>query len=87
LDVVLAPGDELEHWYMKLWREWIDRQRREGITDKDLSGIPLRYKGNPDNLPDTLDLQLGVLRTTGFEQVDCYYKYGVFAIFGGRKPK
>lgn len=87
LDVVLAPGDELEQWYMRLWWEWIDRQRKDGVTEKDLYDIPLRYKDNPDNLPDTIDLQLHALRTIGFKQVDCYFKYGVFAIFGGRKPK
>jgi len=87
LDVVLAPDDDLERWYMKLWKEWIDRQRKQGITDKELSDIPLKYKNNPDNRPDTLDVQLAMLSEIGFEQVDCYYKYGAFAVFGGRKPE
>ncbi|UCF31419.1 MAG: class I SAM-dependent methyltransferase [bacterium] len=86
LDVVLAPDDELESWYMELWRAWVDRQRREGVTDRDFSDITRRYQDNPDNVPDTLDFQLDALRRVGFRQVDCYYKYGVFVIFGGRKP-
>ncbi|NOY65253.1 MAG: class I SAM-dependent methyltransferase, partial [Nitrospirae bacterium] len=33
----------------------------------------------------TLEAQLDALRETGFKEVDCYYKYGVFAIYGGRR--
>jgi tRNA (cmo5U34)-methyltransferase len=29
--------------------------------------------------------QLTSLEEIGFKEVDCYYKYGVFAIFGGRR--
>lgn len=85
LDVVLAPGDELEAWYMELWNDWVERQRLSGVTDRDFSDIVRRYKENPDNVPDTLDFQLDCLRRAGFQRVDCYYKFGVFVIFGGRK--
>lgn len=47
--------------------------------------LPEQYKNNPDNHPDTLNIQLNALKSVGFQQVDCYYKYGIFAIFGGEK--
>lgn len=86
IDVVLAPTEELEDWYMQVWEEWIVRRKAEGKTDRDFTDIIRRYKENADNIPDTLSFQLNALEKIGFAQVDCFYKHGVFVIFGGRKP-
>ena len=51
-----------------------------------LLGIPDQYKENPDNIPDTLESQLHALTAIGFQDVDCHFKYGIFSLFGGRKP-
>lgn len=85
IDVVLAPTQELEDWYMRVWEEWILGRRAEGKTDRDFTDIVRRYKQNPDNVPDTLSFQLETLERVGYGQVDCFYKHGVFVIFGGRK--
>jgi tRNA (cmo5U34)-methyltransferase len=83
-DVVLPRSAELEKLYLSLWRQWItgnpEKEKRE-----ELITIPEQYKGNPDNMPDTLESQLDVLEKIGFKEVDCYYKYGIFCLFGGRK--
>ena len=81
IDVVLAPSEGLEDWYMDNWRDWLD-ERGEGL------GIDIvsRYKDNRDNRPGTLEAQLLYLKRAGFSDVDCYYKNGIFAVFGGRKP-
>jgi len=83
-DVVLPPSEELEKWYLSFWREWIkthpSKERREQLL-----GIPDQYKGNIDNIPDTLGSQLEVLKDVGFCSVDCFYKYGIFSLFGGSK--
>jgi tRNA (cmo5U34)-methyltransferase len=50
-----------------------------------LIGIPDQYKGNPDNMPDTLEAQLEMLKQIGFNNVDCYHKYGIFSLFGGNR--
>jgi tRNA (cmo5U34)-methyltransferase len=83
-DVVLSPSEELEKWYLSLWRQWInenpDKERREKLL-----GIPGRYKENSDNIPDTLESQLEALKVLGFKNVDCYFKYGIFSVFSGSK--
>ncbi len=85
LDTVKAPTPELEGWYRIFWSEWIrENQTKLDITER-FDHIPEQYKNNPDNHPDTIDEQLDALKSVGFGQVDCYYKYGIFAIFGGRK--
>lgn len=86
IDVVLAPDDALEEWYLTLWQEWItEKKASAGITGDVYDDTMRRYKDNRDNKPDRLDFQLDALRHAGFESVDCYYKYGIFSIFGGKK--
>lgn len=86
IDVVLAPTGALEHWYLSLWREWInERKTLLGIEGDYFDDVIRRYKDCTDNQPDTLDSQLNALKAVGFREVDCYYKYGVFAVFGGCK--
>jgi tRNA (cmo5U34)-methyltransferase len=84
LDVVLAPYQDLEDWYLSLWREWI-QANVDDVRKSELLPIPQQYKDNPDNFPDTLSSQLGALRAIGFKNVDCFYKYGIFTMFGGQR--
>ena len=83
-DVVLSPTDDLGKWYLSLWREWIDAHTANSQKASSLT-VPRRYKDNPDNIPDPLLPQLQALKKIGFRNVDCYYKYGIFAMFGGSK--
>ena len=85
-DVVLPPSEKLEEWYLSCWREWI-HAHPSWETRERLLGIPDRYKGNADNMPDTLGSQLKILTNVGFDNVDCFYKYGIFALFGGSREK
>jgi hypothetical protein len=36
------------------------------------------------NKPDTLSNQLKSLEEAGFLDVDCYFKNGIFVVFGGK---
>lgn len=85
IETVKAPTDELESWYRVLWSEWICENQIKLDTKKSFEYLPEQYKDNPDNNPDKLRIQLDILESVGFSQVDCYYKYGIFSIYGGRK--
>ena len=86
IDVVLSPDENLEKWYLLLWKEWIDeRKKSSGIEGDHFDDIIDRYKNNKDNKPDTLKDQLKALKDIGFHDVDCSYKYGIFTMYGGRK--
>jgi tRNA (cmo5U34)-methyltransferase len=85
IETVKAPTDELEIWYRVLWSEWIRENQIKLDTKKSFEYLPEQYKDNPDNNPDELLIQLDILESVGFSQVDCYYKYGIFSIYGGRK--
>lgn len=82
IDTVLSPTDRLEEWYLRLWLDWIEK---EGTVTEEFASIPKHYKENPGNTPDQLAEQLEVLRDVGFVDVDCFFKYGIFTVFGGRK--
>ena len=45
----------------------------------------LNILNSPENQSSGLVEQLHVLTEIGFNDVDCFYKYGVFAIIGGTK--
>ena len=84
IDVVLAPSEKLEQWYLSLWRDWIDERTRSlGLDGEQFESVIDGYKDNKDNKPDTLKDQLEALGAVGFSDVDCYSKYGIFTMFGG----
>jgi tRNA (cmo5U34)-methyltransferase len=84
IDVVLSPTEDLENYYLTLWQEWIDAHAADS-QKATLLPVPKQYKDNSDNTPDPLLPQLQALERIGFKNVDCYYKYGIFAMFGGTK--
>ena len=83
MDMVLPNTDHLEEWYLRLWKEWI--QERESGFGETFQHIPQQYQDNPDNHPDTMEHQLNILLQSGFKNVDCHYKYGIFAVFSGER--
>jgi len=87
IDGVLPPTVTLEEWYIELWREWISEKGRELGRELNFDEFIFGHhqeKRHHDAL-DTLDDQLGAMRDIGFSDVDCIYKYGIFAIFCGKK--
>ena len=84
-DVIAPMSDWIESWYLRLWREWID-QYPDKTASAGMDVIPEKYKESPDDFPDTLETHLDILKETGFKNVDCFLKYGIFALFGGFKP-
>ncbi|MBI5827226.1 MAG: class I SAM-dependent methyltransferase [Deltaproteobacteria bacterium] len=84
IDVVLSPSEGLEEWYLLLWKEWIVERQEALNSREDFTDVPDRYK-NKDNKPDILEDQLSALKSIGFKEVDCFYKYGIFSVYGGRR--
>lgn len=87
IDVVLPPSEELEEWYFAIWKDWMGYMTdRFNVKDNIPEDIIKRYKDPlSTNKPDTLGNQLKALEKAGFKDVDCYYKNGIFAVFGGKK--
>lgn len=86
-DPVLPPSQELEQFELMMWKDWILNYEAaiSPRRDKSLDYIPSQYKSNKDNVPSSLNSQLEMLRNAGFIDVNLFYKYGLFCLFGGRK--
>ena len=83
-DVVAPLSAKIENWYLRLWREWID-QFPDKAASEGMEVIPEKYKESPDDFPDSIETHLDILKEAGFLDVDCFFKYGIFALFGGFK--
>ena len=79
-DDVLAPSTRLHAEYHA---EWLRQAGALGATADELAAAEDRQKH--DRLAPLLD-QLRWLNDAGFADVDCYYKYLTFSVFGGRRP-
>jgi len=79
-DVVLASSEQTQLVYLEKWKSFMARSiSREEIETE---WIP-RY--NNEDLPTTLSFHLEALQKSGFREVDVYWKYYNFAVFGGLK--
>lgn len=86
IDTVLPPSERSEAWQFMMWRDWINETLEEmGKETGRHDNLPAEYKRKPENKPSDLFRQIDLLRANGFRDVDCYYKYGVFALYGGTK--
>lgn len=50
-----------------------------------IEDVPFGYKMKVENKPSNLFDQIEMLNKIGFRDVDCFYKYGIFLVFGGTK--
>lgn len=88
IDVVLPESIKSEEWQFNLWRDWVYENASSNDNKQEFERhltIPDIYKNKSENKPSSLIDQLTCLRKVGFRDVDCFYKYGIFSLFGGTK--
>jgi tRNA (cmo5U34)-methyltransferase len=88
IDLVLPPSERSEKYQLRMWIDWMNQTLKSiGCTDEigKHDELPDKYKANVENQPSGLFEQLEALRKCGFRDVDCFYKYSIFAVFGGIK--
>jgi tRNA (cmo5U34)-methyltransferase len=85
IDVVESNFENYNNWYFDLWKEGIINRQKSLNNDKSFEQVPEEARKKPENHYDTLEVQLDVLKAIGFSAVECHYKCGVFAIYGGKK--
>jgi tRNA (cmo5U34)-methyltransferase len=79
-DEVKGPTPAMDQFY---WDEWVREITARGVDPVEITGARERMS---HDIPATLDAHLVWLRDAGFADVDCYYKYLGFTVFGGVKP-
>lgn len=84
-DQTLGATPELEERYRE---DLIRRVREIGIGEQVLDHFIERTRESGSHTFEApLTAQLSWLAGAGFEAVDCFYKRGRFAVYGGRKPE
>jgi tRNA (cmo5U34)-methyltransferase len=80
-DQVAGPTAAATRRYLDLWRR---HARAAGATEGQLAAAAERMQADR---PSPLADQLAWLNEAGFEDVDCWYKWGMFAVFAGYRPR
>lgn len=75
----MSPYPKTEALFSRLWKEEV---AQSGIEREELEKA---YERQEFDDPSTLGEQLSWLRQAGFAQVDCVYRYYVFAAIYARK--
>jgi tRNA (cmo5U34)-methyltransferase len=90
IDAVAPVSERSAEWQLRMWKDWISETvNRSAVENKEQKIIELHNiadNKNKDDMPSGLEDQIAEMRKIGFSDVDCYYKYGCFALFGGTKP-
>ena len=87
VDVALNDEPAYTEWYYRLWREWIVDHERTLSAEQSYAHVPEEARAKPENHYDPLQAQLEALHSAGYERIDCHYRYGPFAVYGGRRPE
>jgi tRNA (cmo5U34)-methyltransferase len=88
IDTVHPSSAHSEEIQFELWRNWMNETLEKNGKQSDIGkydNIPSVYKNNLEDRPSGLWDQLKTLSKCGFRDVDCFYKYSIFAVFGGTK--
>ncbi|MCX6339152.1 MAG: class I SAM-dependent methyltransferase [Candidatus Aureabacteria bacterium] len=87
-DVVLPTSGISEKIQFQMWVDWMNEAlQRNNLGDEvgKFNGLPNIYKSKEENKPSDLFDQLNLLTKAGFKNADCFFKYSIFALFGGTK--
>jgi tRNA (cmo5U34)-methyltransferase len=87
-DVVLPTSEISEKIQFQMWVDWMNETLQKNNLDTELSkfdDLPNIYKAKEENKPSDLFDQLDLLTKAGYKDVDCFFKYSIFALFGGKK--
>lgn len=87
-DVVLPTSGISEKIQFQMWVDWMNETLQKNNLSNEVgkfNDLPNVYKAKEENKPSDLFDQLNLLTKAGYKDVDCFFKYSIFALFGGRK--
>lgn len=89
IDGVTAASDRSSIWQINMWKDWVTEKINSSIVENKDTLVKEIHSWveskNKDDMPSGLIEQMAEMKKIGFRNVDCFYKYGMFALFGGTK--
>lgn len=87
-DTVKPSTNLSEKFQFEMWKDYIKEKLEESNLLEEYQkyeDLPKVYRDKPENKPSRLVENFTYLFQAGFVDVDCFYKYGIFSLFGGVK--
>ena len=79
-EAVISPSAKVYQLYMEKWKDF---QRSNGFSEDEIGAHMLKFVR--DVKPLTVERQVCLMSEAGFTDVECYFKYLNWAVFGGYK--
>ena len=79
-EAVISPSAKVYQLYMEKWKDF---QRSNGFSEDEIGAHMLKFVR--DVKPLTVERQVCLMSEAGFIDVECYFKYLNWAVFGGFK--
>ena len=79
-EAVISPSAKVYQLYMEKWKDF---QRSNGFSEDEIGAHMLKFVR--DVKPLTVERQVCLMSEAGFIDVECYFKYLNWAVFGGYK--
>jgi len=79
-EAVMSPSATVYQLYMEKWKDF---QRSNGFSEDEIGAHMLKFVR--DVKPLTVERQIDLMKEAGFTDVECYFKYMNWAVFGGYK--
>ncbi|MBF8251492.1 MAG: hypothetical protein HW382_1120 [Deltaproteobacteria bacterium] len=79
-EAVISPSAKVYQLYMEKWKDF---QRSNGFSEDEIGAHMLKFVR--DVKPLTVERQVCLMSEAGFIDVECYFKYMNWAVFGGHK--
>ena len=79
-EAVLSSSEKVYQSYLEKWKEF---QRSNGFSEDEIGAHMLKFVR--DVKPLTVERQVCLMSEAGFIDVECYFKYLNWAVFGGYK--
>lgn len=80
-EAVRSPSEKVYQIYMEKWKDF---QLSNGFSEEEVGEQMLRFIR--DVKPLTVVGQMELMASAGFSDVECYFKYMNWTVFGGYKP-
>ncbi|MFO8009393.1 MAG: methyltransferase domain-containing protein [Dehalococcoidia bacterium] len=87
IDMVRSSSEKVEGWYLELWKQFVSEQNPSPEMRNVFEEMFNRYTEKEHYRKiDPIEKQMAALESVGFRDVDCFFKDGIFAMYGGGKP-
>ncbi|MBN1780846.1 class I SAM-dependent methyltransferase [bacterium] len=85
IDTAMPEHPVYNGFYDEIWRDWLSVRKNEYGLGDELLNVPENARAKEENKYEPVSVQLRFLKEVGFHEAECWYKAGLFVMYGARK--